>query len=121
MKTPKSFAVPRCYLSGIIEENIKSNALHGFGDASCAAFGAVSFIRVETDSVCWSQLMCSNLKFRVAPITKQSIPRLELLSALALARLITAVKNAPQLVALTHSVYCWLDLVTAICHWMVQQ
>ena len=43
MKTLKSFAVPRCYLRGINEEEFKSIELHGFGDASCAAFGAVIF------------------------------------------------------------------------------
>ena len=52
MKTLRSIAVPRCYLSGINEEDIKYIELHGFGDTSCAAFGAVIFIRVETDSVC---------------------------------------------------------------------
>ena len=53
-------------------------------------------------------------------MTKQSIPRLELLSALTLARLITAVKNALQPVAVIHSVYCWLDSLTAI-YWIVQE
>ena len=118
MKTLKSFAVPRCYLGGINEEDIKSIELHGFGDASCAAFGAVIFISVETDSVCWSQLVCS--KSRVATMTKQSVPRLELLSALTLARLITAVNNALQPVVVIHSVYCWLDSLTAI-YWIVQE
>ena len=54
-------------------------------------------------------------KTRVAPLTKQSIPRLELLSGVILARLASSVKNALQSQVQIDKTYLWLDSKTAIC------
>ena len=95
--------------------NIKTIQLHGFGDANCKAYGAVVFIRVETQSGFYVKLVAS--KSRVAPLVKQSIPRLELLSALTLARLITTVRSAFEPMFEVDGVYCWLDSLTSL-HWI---
>ena len=63
--------------------------LHGFCDASQAAYAAVVYIKsfCGDDSVS-NLIMCKN---RVAPQKKLSIPRLELMGALLLARLMAVI------------------------------
>ena len=63
--------------------------LHGFSDASQSAYAAVVYIKSSSGKETASNLiMC---KSRVAPQKKLSIPRLELMGALLLARLMAAV------------------------------
>lgn len=80
--------------------------IHGFADASNAAYAAVVYLRVEslTQSIQVSLLMA---KTKVAPIKVQSIPRLELCAAVLLTRLITFVQTTMQLQKAP--VYCWSD------------
>ena len=63
--------------------------LHGFSDASLSAYSAVIYVKSsrDSDSQC-SLVMCKN---RVAPKKKLTIPRLELMGALLLARLMAVV------------------------------
>ncbi|XP_025835733.1 uncharacterized protein LOC112906178 [Agrilus planipennis] len=65
----------------------KTIQLHGFCDASEAAYGACIYTRsVDSNNKCYTQLVCS--KSKVAPLnSKITIPRLELCAALLLARL----------------------------------
>ena len=66
--------------------------LHGFSDASKRAYGAVVYIRsVYEDGHIDVRLISS--KTKVAPIKQQSIPRLELLGATILVRLVNTVKH----------------------------
>ena len=61
--------------------------LHGFSDASHRAYAAVVYMRsLYSDGQIDVRLVSS--KSRVAPLKKQSIPRLELLGAVLLARLV---------------------------------
>ena len=113
----KYISLPRCYAKEVCGE-VRSVQLHGFRDASKIAFCAVVFIRIETDGGCYTSLIYS--KPRVALLTNQSIPRLELLAGLTLARLVCTVKSALQPVVKIDNVYCWLDSLTAI-YWILQE
>ena len=70
--------------------------LHGFCDASTWAFAAVVYLRCfYSDGTVELNLMTS--KTRVTPIKGQTIPRLELCSAVILARLMSSTHGALQL------------------------
>ena len=73
--------IPRSYLSGI-DENTLSFSLCGYCDASLAAYAAVVYLQIETKSGSYKIMRFVASKTRVSPLKKQSIPRLELLSAL---------------------------------------
>ena len=56
-------------------------------------------------------------KSKVAPMTKQTIPRLELLGALSLAQLVVKFKSS---IAEVHKTIYWTDAMTALC-WIKNQ
>ena len=76
--------------------------LVGFCDASTKAYAATVYLR-DVDNNC-SLVAC---KTRVAPLQTQTIPRLELLGALLLARLIVHVKESFS--GLISSCHCYTD------------
>ncbi|XP_039960282.1 uncharacterized protein LOC120774624 [Bactrocera tryoni] len=84
--------------------------LHGFCDASEAAYGACIYIRAERGGHIRINLLCS--KSRVAPLKPLTIPRLELCGALLLAELIAKVINSTHFKA--KGVYCWSDSTTVL-------
>ena len=114
LKEEERVVIPCCYLPAAVGE-ITSVELHGFGDASRGAF---VYIRIAADGNCYSSLVCS--KSKVAPLENQSIPRLELLAGLTLARLVSTVERALQPITRIDKVYCWLDSLTAI-YWILQE
>ena len=79
-------SIPR-YCIGVGSSNVKSYSLQGFCNASQRAYAAIVYLRVETEFAVHTHLLSS--KTRIAPVKGVTIPRLELLSALLLARLIT--------------------------------
>ena len=102
-------SIPRCYF--LPDQTIVSQQLHGFSDASGRAYAAVVYLRTEyQDGHVSIRLIAS--KTRVAPLKEQTIPRLELLGATILSRLISAVKKEPSLDCNT---YCWTDSLTVLC------
>ena len=97
----------RCYLSRI-EEEIKSYSLHGFCDASKKAYCAVIYLVITTESEgLFGKLIAS--RSRAAPIKKLTTPRLELMAAVILARLITTIKYSLINCIDIDSVNCWGD------------
>ena len=83
--------LPQCY-TGVESASIKSYSLQGFCDASQSAYAAVVYLQVESESGIFGKFLCS--KTRVAPVKKLTIPRLKLLSALLLARLVNTARSA---------------------------
>ncbi|XP_044184810.1 uncharacterized protein LOC122964955 [Acropora millepora] len=110
----KCIPIERRYVSNS-EENVISLQIHGFGDSSEVACAAVVYLRIETSEGAYTQLVMS--KTRVAPLAKQTIPRLELLAALILSRLIDRVRVALLPVIKVDEVYCWTDSMTTL-HWI---
>ena len=84
-------SIPRTYHHGV-REGLGSLSLCGFCDASTTAYAAVVYLVARTETGVQSQFVAC--KTRVAPLQTLTIPRLELLSALLLARLSTAVSSA---------------------------
>ena len=85
LREAQPISIPRYYLTGI-PDKVQAYSLCGYCDASVSAYAAVVYLMIETDSGCFLRFIAS--KTRVAPTQTQTIPRLELLSALLLARLI---------------------------------
>lgn len=87
---------------------------HIFCDASERAYGAVVYLRTQnSDGTIVSRLLTS--KSRVAPVTKVTVPRLELLAAhigAILAEYVINACNLPQI-----PVYFWSDS-TIVIHWL---
>ncbi|XP_065182497.1 uncharacterized protein LOC135813325 [Sycon ciliatum] len=101
--------MPRCYFSGATADAKVS--LHGFCDASQAAFASVVYLRIEAATV---SIQFAMAKTRVAPTAKQTIPRLELLAALTLARLLVTVRQALDKQITVASTHCWTDSRVAL-------
>ena len=104
--------IPRCVYEGV-EEVVTSYSLHGFGDAFEKAYCAVVYLVIEASSGYFPVLLTS--KTRVAPLSRQSIPRLELLSGVILTRLASSVREALQSQTKVDNTYLWFDSKTAIC------
>ncbi|XP_068723841.1 uncharacterized protein [Montipora capricornis] len=99
----------RHYFHGKSLSELQSVQLHGFADASERAYGAVVYLRVESpDGTVFTELVT------FAPINGDTIPRLELLGALVLARLIKSVLTAFEGTLRVDSVFCWSDSQIAL-------
>ena len=102
--------MPRCYFD-YTSGNLKAAELHCFSDASEKAYAASIYVRsIYEDGRIDVKLVAS--KTKVAPLKKQSIPRLQLLGATILVRLAKTVQNAlPQKL---ETVF-WVDSMTVLC------
>ena len=105
LKEANNMSIPRCYCPDVIVQ------LHSFGDASESSYGACVYIRCEHSEGIHCDLVAS--KTRVAPMSKQTIPRLELLSSLLASRLTESVKKAMN----DDSVTYWSDS-TVVLSWI---
>ena len=89
----ETLAIPRCYLTGIPDPP-QSARLVGFCDASAKAYAAVVYLRLESEARLNVRFLAA--KTRVSPLGGMTIPRLELLSALLLSKLIVGIRIALQ-------------------------
>ena len=100
------YRIPRCYF---VRQPVDIQ-LHGFSDASERAYAAVVYVRsTYSDGQVEVRLVAS--KSRVAPIKRQTIPRLELLGALILARLVNKLKSLGDEIPVT----LWTDSMSTLC------
>ena len=106
--------VPRFMCSHNVAE-VNSYELWGFCDASVSAYAAVIYL--VTDTSMGKSLTLITSKARVAPTQAQTIPRLELLSALLLARLIAAVSDALSSRLNLRAPRCFTDSMVAL-YWI---
>ena len=102
----------RCYAEGLNGDKVKSVQLHCFADASERAYGAVVYMRVEYEAKVKCQIVSS--KTRVAPLAKQTIPRLELLSNLTASRLLKSVSQALHDDVRIDEVFNWTDSMISL-------
>ena len=89
--------------------------LHGFCDASTKAYCAVIYIILRNDN--GSEIKLVTSKSRVAPLKCLTIPRLELMAALILARLMETTKRALESRISINSVTYWSDS-TIVLSWI---
>ena len=110
LKKAKEIIIPRCVYDKS-EQQIAECFLHGFGDASKAAYCAVVYLVYRLQDGSRNVKMLAS-KSRVAPLKALTIPRLELMSARILAQLMHSVGKA-----LESQLYrrLWLDSKTALC------
>ncbi|GFV12101.1 integrase catalytic domain-containing protein [Trichonephila clavipes] len=102
--------IERC----IVIPNAEVIELHGFCDASERAYGAAIYARsINPDGEIKVKLVAS--KSRVSPVKQVTMPRLELCSAVLLAKLMHKVKRALRM-DIT-SVFFWTDS-TIVLSWM---
>ena len=99
--------LPRAYFPGIPWRDVDNIEVHGFSDASERGFGAVVYLRIRT--LDGFQVSFAIARSRVAPTKKLTLPRLELLGALLLARLVHDVKNALHLENKSYESFYWSD------------
>ncbi|KAK7601984.1 hypothetical protein V9T40_009425 [Parthenolecanium corni] len=76
-------------------ENAKRIELHTFCDASAVAYGFIVYLCVHEENKSWSGIVAA--KSRLAPATKLSIPRLELLAAVTASRFTVWIEQALKL------------------------
>ena len=107
--------IPRCYTHRDQQDTV-SYQLHGFCDSSLSGYAAVVYLRATSGASIQTAFFAS--KTRVAPLSQLTIPRLELLSALILSRLITTVEEALKPLVAIEKIYCWTDSTTAL-HWII--
>lgn len=97
------------------ERKVKSAALHRFGDALKEAYCTVVYLCTEAEDGYRTSLVA--FKGRVTPSMPMSIPRLELLAMLILARLISSVQEVLDKVLNIKEVLCWTDSITVF-YWI---
>ena len=95
--------LPRCYFEA---EHTLTTELHGFSDASEAAYATVVYVRATYPNRSpTSRIVIA--KTKVAPVRSVSMPRLELCGATLLAKVLTTVRQALDIPI--KDVHAWSD------------
>lgn len=103
--------IPRCYYD--VTKEKRSIQLHGFSDASNAAYGGVVYVRtMYQDTTVSVSLVIS--KTKVAPISPSgTTPRLELCGAQVLSKLLSIVMESLDIEL--QDVFAWSDSTIVLC------
>ena len=107
----KPVAIDRYYFS--TQDTSVQYQLFGFCDASTVAYAAVIYIVELTPSGKYFSFVAS--KTHVSPLKTQTIPRLELLSALLLARLMKTVMDSLSTTLTLQVPRCFTDSQISLC------
>ncbi|XP_003382269.1 Pao retrotransposon peptidase family protein [Trichinella spiralis] len=113
LETLASVRVPRALMVSP-KDQVRRSELHVFGDASETAFGAVAYLMTESMDGAKEVRFCL-AKIRVAPVRRLSLPRLELMAALHVARLKEYVER--ELGLPFNRSTCWSDS-TIVLSWI---
>lgn len=100
--------LPRC-MRNVTQKKCR---LYGFCDASTKAYAAVIYLVREAEDHKYSSFIVA--KTRVAPLKTQTIPRLELLSAVLLARLVWNVTESLTVMLDLEEPRCFTDSQVAL-------
>lgn len=114
LKEAGPISIPRSYTHRVGEAPA-SYTLCGFCDASTRAYAAVAYLVIESGANREVKFVVS--KTRVAPLQTQTIPRLELLSAFLLSKLIVSVKDSLAAALPELSMRCYTDSLVAL-YWI---
>ncbi|XP_030757297.1 uncharacterized protein LOC115883123 [Sitophilus oryzae] len=105
----RSLQIPRYTF---LSNQLVSVQIHGFSDASMAAYGANIYLRgIYSNGKISCHLLCS--KSRVSPLKTITLPRLELCGALLLARLIHKIMSI--ITIKVDKVTLWTDSMIVLC------
>ncbi len=99
-------SIPRFHLQGA-GRPVLMTTLCGFSDSSSRAYAAVVYLVARTETNTSVQFITS--KTRVAPLRPQTIPRLELLSAFLLSKLIVSVSESLRPIMHALDMKCYTD------------
>lgn len=110
----QSISIPRCYFDSVLEQPVRCT-LCGFCDASLKAYAGVVYLLLETRTGFSVRFVAA--KTRVSPLQKLTVPRLELLSALLLARLLTSITQSLSCELQLSSPRCFTDSTVAL-YWI---
>ena len=105
--------LPRCLFTKFAKA--QEYELHGFSDSSSKAYaGAVYFLTRYEDNTISVNLIAS--KARIAPLKQQTIPRLELLGAHLLAKLMKTINESlEKAMKIKLKCFYWVDSNVALC------
>ena len=108
LKDLDSIEVNRNVFVNYGNDPIVKRKLHGFSDASLRVYAATIYVKtiLESGKV---DTNFFTAKSRIAPHKEITIPRLELLGNLILARLMNSVKIAIEKDVQIDNIYCWTD------------
>ena len=115
LASSSSVSIPRYLLKGVPAEAY-THTLYGFCDASKRAYAAVIYLEARTPTEKYITFITS--KTRVAPLKAQTIPRLELLSALLLARLMNNVSASLKSELNLSQPICFTDSKVSL-YWII--
>lgn len=112
LRGAKTVRTTQCLFSGV-SQPLNSARLVGFCDASNKAYAAVVYLRLETEARQVTVRFVA-AKTWVAPVGGATIPRLELLSALVLSKLMDSIHTALEPELRLGDPVCFSDSMVAL-------